>query len=89
VTDEGQYGAKLSWKPVERPDRVTLAGRYVRVEPLNAATHGADLFRAAHGPGADPELWSYMPNGPYESEQAFQGDLAARFATPRIDDREE
>ena len=81
MTDEGQYGAKVSWKPVKPPDRVVLSGRYLRVEPLRVATHGSDLFRAAHGPGADPELWSYMPNGPYGAERAFLDDLTEREAS--------
>jgi len=79
--DEG-YGAKVSWKPVAPPDRVVLTGRYIRVEPLHAATHGADLFRAVQGPGADPELWSYMPNGPYAAERVFLEDLDVREASP-------
>jgi RimJ/RimL family protein N-acetyltransferase len=59
-----------------------LTGRYVRIEPLHVATHGADLYRAAQGPGADPELWSYMPNGPYGDELVFLEDLGEREASP-------
>jgi RimJ/RimL family protein N-acetyltransferase len=41
------------WKGVPRPERVTLEGRYVRLEPLDAARHGAGLFSSAQQPGAD------------------------------------
>jgi len=78
VTDDERYGAQVAWTPTGLPQRVTLQGRYVRVEPLNAAIHGADLYRAAEGPGADPELWSYLAIGPYDSEGPFLAELAER-----------
>ena len=36
-----------NWMPRPRPERSTLAGRIVRLEPLNAAAHGDDLFQAS------------------------------------------
>jgi RimJ/RimL family protein N-acetyltransferase len=41
------------WKGVPRPERVTLEGNYIRLEPLDAARHGKDLFASAQQPGAD------------------------------------
>jgi len=41
------------WKGVPRPDRVTLDGRYTRLEPLDPARHGPDLLASAQQPGAD------------------------------------
>lgn len=41
------------WQGVPRPDRVTLEGRYARLEPLDAAKHGAQLLASAQEPGAD------------------------------------
>ncbi|MBB4566163.1 GNAT family N-acetyltransferase [Rhizobium leucaenae] len=42
-----------NWNGVPRPERITLEGRYVRLEPLDAARHGADLFASAQAPGAE------------------------------------
>jgi RimJ/RimL family protein N-acetyltransferase len=42
-----------NWKGVDRPDRVTLDGRYARLEPLDAGRHGRDLLASAQQPGAD------------------------------------
>ncbi len=42
-----------NWKGVPRPDRVTLDGRYTRLEPLDPARHGPDLLASAQQPGAD------------------------------------
>ena len=41
------------WTGVPRPDRVALDGRYARLEPLDPARHGAELFASAQQPGAD------------------------------------
>ena len=47
-------GQDLSaWQGVPRPERVNLKGRYARLEPLDAAKHGAELFASAQAPGAD------------------------------------
>ncbi|EBW2381255.1 GNAT family N-acetyltransferase, partial [Salmonella enterica subsp. enterica serovar Enteritidis] len=33
-----------NWKPRPRPERKVLDGRYVRLEPLSAASHGDGLY---------------------------------------------
>jgi RimJ/RimL family protein N-acetyltransferase len=68
--DDG-LGAALSWKPLRPPERVVLAGRTVRLEPLDPARHGAELYAASHGPGVPPELWLYLSVGPFASEAPF------------------
>ena len=45
-----------------------MEGRSVRLEPLCADTHAADLFRAYSGYEA---LWDYMPYGPFVSASAY------------------
>ncbi|GLS21813.1 acetyltransferase GCN5 [Labrys miyagiensis] len=42
-----------AWNGVPCPERVVLEGRYTRLEPLDAARHGADLLHSAQEPGAD------------------------------------
>src|SRR5204863_304692 len=51
--------------------RQVLAGRTVRLEPLDPARHGAQLYAASHGPGIAPELWLYLSVGPFASEAPF------------------
>jgi RimJ/RimL family protein N-acetyltransferase len=61
----------LTWQPSSRPlARTTLAGRTVRLEPLDAARHGEQLYAASHGPApdgtpADGSLWTYLGYGPF------------------------
>jgi RimJ/RimL family protein N-acetyltransferase len=79
---EPTVGATVDWTPAERPARVTLEGRTVRVEPLEVKRHGNDLWEAAQGANADPLLWAYLGYGPFEDEAAFRAHLAAQEASP-------
>jgi RimJ/RimL family protein N-acetyltransferase len=63
------------------PGDETLPGRIVRLEPLDADRHAAQLFAAAQGEGADPALWSYLPYGPFASEAQMRSHLAAQAVT--------
>jgi RimJ/RimL family protein N-acetyltransferase len=56
---------------VHAPAPVVLEGRTVRLEPLDAATHAASLYALTHGPGRD-HVWTYLADGPYDSEEAFR-----------------
>ncbi len=57
-----------NWSPPRRPDRAPPQGRLVRLEPLNADAHAADLHAAFQGHDA---LWDYMPYGPFPSATAY------------------
>ena len=47
-----------NWMPRPRPERKALDGRYVRLEPLDAARHGDGLYAAATEGDADTRfLW--------------------------------
>ena len=47
-----------SWTPRPKPERKALDGRYVRLEPLDAAKHGDGLYVAATEGNADERfLW--------------------------------
>lgn len=56
------------WTPPPLPDRSPIDGHFVRLEPLEADLHAADLFRAFSG---HDRLWDYMPYGPFSSASAY------------------
>lgn len=70
----------LDWKPVSTPPRTAIDGRYVRLEPLDAARHGDDLWHALQGAHSDPALWDYLPYGPFLERAPFDAWLAANQA---------
>jgi RimJ/RimL family protein N-acetyltransferase len=48
------------WTPRQRPERQPMDGRYVRLEPLDAARHGDGLFEASSTPDKDSRFrWLY------------------------------
>ncbi len=71
-------GSPIDQTSAMLPGRVTLRGRFVTLEPLEAR-HADDLFAAACGPGRD-DLWTYLFDGPF-SEAAEFAPTIARKAT--------
>ena len=71
----------LHWQPVPAPARETLSGRYLDLEPLDAARHGGDLWEALQGPESDPVLWDYLPYGPFPERAAFDAWIAGNAAS--------
>jgi RimJ/RimL family protein N-acetyltransferase len=63
------------WKGARTPEAVTLAGRWVTLEPLSAARHGAALWKAVEG---HDEVWKWLGDGPYASEVALGEALTAK-----------
>jgi len=59
------------------PCPVTLRGRTVTLEPLNAERHAAALWSAVQG---HDEVWTWLGDGPYPSEAALTLSLAAKQA---------
>src|SRR5262245_20877229 len=62
------------------PARIPLVGRYVTLEPLDAARHAGDLFEASHGSKAVLRIWDYLPWGPWKSEAEFANVLRQQTA---------
>ena len=62
----------LAWTPARPPQPRLLQGQYVRLEPLDPARHGADLWLELQaGERADPKLWDFLPYGPFADQAAF------------------
>jgi RimJ/RimL family protein N-acetyltransferase len=69
MSDEERLGREVNdWAAPPRPGLEAMQGRVVRLEPLSADAHAADLFRAFSGHEA---LWDYMPYGPFVSAGAY------------------
>jgi RimJ/RimL family protein N-acetyltransferase len=62
------------------PARSALTGRFVALEPLDAARHAPDLFAASHGSDAALRIWDYLPVGPWGSEAEYTKVLRQQSA---------
>lgn len=51
-----------------------MEGRLVRIVALDAKAHSADLWRA-FGQGSGPDIWHYMPIGPFPDLAALRGGM--------------
>jgi RimJ/RimL family protein N-acetyltransferase len=68
-----------AWTPPPRPEGAVLAGRFVRVEPLDPDRHGPALVAAF---AAAPGLFDFLPYGPFADPAAHMDWLVAAAARP-------
>jgi RimJ/RimL family protein N-acetyltransferase len=61
-----------------RPAREVLAGRRLRLEPLDPARHARAQLAAAAG---DPRLWDHLPYGPFADVTAMTAHLERQAAS--------
>ena len=75
-TKERPVGATLEgWSERARPMRATIAGTWGRLEPLDTARHGHDLWTAIEG---HDSVWTYLSYGPFADESSFLAWLKGR-----------
>ena len=58
-----------------------MSGRYCRVEPLDVAAHGDDLFECIGNAKANDGRWTYLPYGPFAERSAFDAWLRQEAST--------
>jgi RimJ/RimL family protein N-acetyltransferase len=59
------------------PARVTLAGRYGTVAPLDPISHAESLWEGCGG-AANAQLWDWMWDGPFPDRASFDEQLVAK-----------
>ncbi|WP_347554380.1 GNAT family protein [Robbsia sp. KACC 23696] len=62
------------WKAARRPQRITLAGHYTRLVPVDAAHHAEALFDAYQNP-TDVPIWTYLKAGPFDTVGDYRAYL--------------
>ena len=72
--------AMQGWTERQRPPRITLEGRYCRLEPLDARRHGDDLF-AAYAAAPDGRAWTYLAPEPFTARSDFDAYLERNAAS--------
>lgn len=73
-------GIETTSESARRPERMTLEGRFVRLEPLDATVHTDDLHDASHGPDKDM-LWQYLFEAPFADHAAFRAHIERKSAS--------
>lgn len=68
------------WAGVEPPQRETIHGRYVDLEPLDAQRHSNSLFAAASATGSDTRF-QYLPQTPQTEREDFDEWMSTAAAS--------
>jgi RimJ/RimL family protein N-acetyltransferase len=76
VPPELPLGDPLDWSPVPPPSGEPLRGARVLLRPLEPGVDAEPLYAVSHLPGGDPTIWTYLPDGPYESAERLRRTLA-------------
>ena len=72
-------GVETEVHPAPRPERITIDGHFVRLEPLDAAKHTDDLYQASHG--ADKHvIWQYLFEAPFADHASFKAHIESKSA---------
>lgn len=79
-----ELGPPVDFTGARAPDDTALRGAHVAIEPLDPVRHGAGLWAAANA--GDPDLWAYLPYGPFSDESTFAAWLES-VAVPAGDQR--
>jgi RimJ/RimL family protein N-acetyltransferase len=61
-------GPELDWVPARRPQPIELRGSCALLRPVRPGDAQA-LYPLAHAPEGDPSIWTYLPDGPFESPE--------------------
>ena len=78
VDSQRPTGVSVEARAVRRPERTVLHGRFVRLEPLDAARHAPALWRNVQG---DQRVWDYLFDGPPPDLPSLMADLARKAAS--------
>lgn len=62
------------WVPCRLPDQKPMEGEMTRIVALDPEAHCDDLWEAFGG-ARTPDMWEFMPVGPFEDKEAFRQGL--------------
>ena len=71
-------GPSVDSHPAKRPERVTLAGQWVTLAPLDPDKHAEALYEGSNGDAARESVWAYLFDGPYRSRDEFRANIEAK-----------
>jgi RimJ/RimL family protein N-acetyltransferase len=69
-------GESLDWVAAKRPTHTELRGVFILLRPIEAEADAGPLYAVSHSPNGDPAIWTYLPDGPYESAEHLRQTLS-------------
>src|SRR5438045_3261543 len=76
------YGRRSSGrlKPGPRPEKISMEGRTVILDPLEPRKHAGALWEAVRAPEHD-HLWQFLFDGPFRERGAFDAAIEQKAST--------
>ncbi len=84
---EEQYPRALSGEAVEVlpsakvPARTAIVGKYISLEPQDAALHADALYHASHVQKNGIDIWDFLAHGPWPGAQAYAAFIRTQSAS--------
>jgi RimJ/RimL family protein N-acetyltransferase len=72
---EHPLGEPVEFAGARAPARAALHGEHVLLRPLEPAADAPPLFAISHLPNGDPQIWSYLSEGPYRDPAQLRAAL--------------
>jgi RimJ/RimL family protein N-acetyltransferase len=81
---EQPVGEPVAFQGARRPVREELVGSEVTLAPVDGQADAGPLFDLSHLPTGDPQIWTYLFDGPYDDVAAYRASLeeASRSLDP-------
>lgn len=84
MNEKNQFGQLLGnfiedWSTCQKPERISIHGRYCTLEPIILDKHAAKLFDALSIDNQG-ESWTYLPYGPFDTLGDFKDWLTSTMS---------
>lgn len=66
------------WEPPPAPSRMSLEGRYCRLEPMDPQRHAETLFDS-YRLDEEGRLWTYLPYGPFRDVDEYRQWVESQY----------
>ena len=80
MSNEQPIGKPVAFGGATPPVHTVLAGERVVVRPIDPANDAGPLYAASHPPDGDPQIWTYLYDGPYPDLESFRVSLEEQAA---------
>lgn len=77
---EQPIGKPVAFGGATPPVHTVLSGRRVVLRPIDPAGDAEALYTASHPPHGDPNIWTYLYDGPYPDLESFRESLEEQAA---------
>ncbi len=80
ISEQQPIGKPVAFGGATPAVHTVLTGPRVVLRPIDPASDAQRLYAASHLPTGDPDIWTYLYDGPYPDLESFRESLAQQAA---------